>query len=359
MPGLPHKKKLNKEEQAQWEDRLIKYTNYLNLFKSAIAYGVVPKVQALKKSKERDIILASCDSILALTDKVYDILHDAFEDVRNNSELDFEAELPFPPPPLGIPTKDTAITWVQLSWGIISGAINVVTTSFAAIRVYWSPLEAAVNKLIEDLGKIFGPPKQFSLQKGTNEPNEFPAIISFDLSLPPMKKLTPEEKKRWEKSLIQYANYVSIFQSFVLYGVVPAFQKQKDGPRKTTALANCDSINTLCEKIYDILQETYGSVVKNQVLSFQNELPLPLPLLTEKTTNVVETAQLTWGLIDTAVILVAFSFPAAKVYQEAFAAGGNQLMKDLAENFGLPQKFEVEMAKVELKEFPVLASRRK
>ena len=177
------KKKLNKEEQKQWEQTLIKYANYLNLFKIAIADGVVPKVQALKKSNKRDIILASCDSIIALTNKVHEILQNAYDDVRKNSELDFDAVLPFPPPPLGIPDKATAITWVQLSWSIISGAISVVTTHFAKIRVYWSPLEAAVNKLIEDLGTIFGTPKEPSLQRG-KEPTEFPAVTLVGLTLP-------------------------------------------------------------------------------------------------------------------------------------------------------------------------------
>ena len=167
---------MTKEEQAQWASRLAKYATYLNLFKGTIAYGLIPKLQGLKDSKQKFIVLAVCDSVDSLCDKVYDILQDAHSDVLNKAELDFEAELPFPPPPLSMPTEDNTITWVQLSWGIISGALNIVTNSFAAIRVYWSPLEATVNTLIDDLGKIFGPPKEFILERAKDEPKEFPTM---------------------------------------------------------------------------------------------------------------------------------------------------------------------------------------
>ena len=128
------------------------------MFKGVIVYGIIPKIQALEDSEGKKITLAVCDSVDSLCDKVYDILKGAYDNVVKNAELDFDAELPFPPPPLSMPTEDNTITWVQIGWGIISGALNIVIDNFPAVKVYWSPLEAAVNKLIEDLGKIFGPP---------------------------------------------------------------------------------------------------------------------------------------------------------------------------------------------------------
>ena len=171
------------------------------------------------------------------------------------------------------------------------------------------------------------------------------------------KKLTAEEKKRWEDSLIQYANSIAVFDTVVMSGVAPVLTtKIKEGPKKRVALANCDSIIITCGKIHTILKLAYVNAVKLQVLSFQCELPLPLLTLTALTTNAVEMAQLTWGIIDTAVNLVAFSFPAAKVYKEALVAGGNQLMKDLAQTCGLPKDIKIETANVP-KNFPVLCSR--
>ena len=35
------------------------------------------------------------------------------------------------------------------------------------------------------------------------------------------KKLTAEEKKRWEDSLIQYANSIAVFDTVVMSGVAP------------------------------------------------------------------------------------------------------------------------------------------
>ena len=62
-----------------------------------------------------------------------------------------------------------------------------MANSFTAIRVYWSPLEAAVNKLIEDLAINFGPPKEFKLERAKDEPKGFPAMRESDtiIGLPP------------------------------------------------------------------------------------------------------------------------------------------------------------------------------
>lgn len=173
------------------------------------------------------------------------------------------------------------------------------------------------------------------------------------------KKLTAEEKKRWEDSLIQYANSIAVFDTVVMSGVAPVLEtKIKEGPKKRVALANCDSIIITCGKIHTILKEAYDNVVNLQMLSFQCELPLPLLTLTAPTTNAVEAAQLMWGTVKTAVNLVALSFPAAKVYKVVLDANGSQLMKDLAETCGLPKDIKMVTSKSVPKNFPALTSRR-
>lgn len=160
------------------------YAGYINLFQNVLKNGVIPEIKAtVQDEKEREILLAICNSILFLCSIVYNILHKAYEDAVKNGELDFEVELPSPPPSLSKPTEKDAISWVQLSWGIISSALNAVSASFAGIRVYWTALEAVINKLLDGLLKIFGPPKELVLETTKDPPKDIPAMIDVGTEL--------------------------------------------------------------------------------------------------------------------------------------------------------------------------------
>ena len=76
-----------------------------------IKNGVIPKIKAtVQDEKERETLLAVCNSILFLCSIVYKILHKAYEDIMKNQQLDFEVELPSPPPSLSMPAEKDAIS---------------------------------------------------------------------------------------------------------------------------------------------------------------------------------------------------------------------------------------------------------
>ena len=91
-------------------------------------------------------------------------------EVQEGNPPDFSAAIPFPPPPPS-PSSHDNTSWFQLAWNIIRDALNVAAQKSSKLAEIIGPLDAAGNKLVEDLNKYFGAPNPRYL------PEVFPTLL--------------------------------------------------------------------------------------------------------------------------------------------------------------------------------------
>ena len=155
---------------------MIQYSTFIDNFDSAVAFIIYPKFEEdLEDGPKKRAILANCTSITDISRKIYNILKEAYDNVKEHRMLSFDRELPLPAPSLIFPSYNV-VEWIQTTWGIYNAVINVVSNSFPAVRVYREPLKAGISQLIRDLGELYGLPRDVSFKKANDVPKEFPKL---------------------------------------------------------------------------------------------------------------------------------------------------------------------------------------
>lgn len=163
--------KLGPEEQKDWEKKLIAYANYVNITDNVLVIMMQIVKQKLPAGTAQKVVLASCDAVSAGLLAAYNEFKKAYGEVQQGNPPDFSGTIPFPPPPPSPPSdKDAAISWFQLAWNVIRDALNVAAQKSPKLAEIVGPLDAAGNKLVEDLDKYFGAPSPPDL------PTVFPTL---------------------------------------------------------------------------------------------------------------------------------------------------------------------------------------
>lgn len=138
---------------------MIRYAEYVSITDNTVLIMMQIIKEKLSDGTAKKIILAACDSVIAGLQKAYDIFHDGYEAAEKGEQPDFSGEIPFPDKPPAPPPDGDSISWFQLSWNIVKNALNLAASKSSKLGEILPILEAAGNKLVDDLNKYFGKPK--------------------------------------------------------------------------------------------------------------------------------------------------------------------------------------------------------
>ena len=182
------RKKLTPDQIKEWSTRLIGYANYVNIVDDIVVLVHQIVLEKAKTNTAVKIVLATLDSVSVGLRGVYDEFKVGYDEVQKGSAPDFEAPIPFPPPPPSIPDKGGAVSWFQLGWSIVRSALNAVALKFSKLELILGPLDKAGDELVKQLNKYFGQAALFEFPAEPTSKQEFEAdYITYGIK-PPVNK---------------------------------------------------------------------------------------------------------------------------------------------------------------------------
>ena len=150
---------------------MISYANYLSVVDDIIV--VIMKIiqEKLGDGTTKKAILASCDSIVAGIQKAYDVFKTGYSDAKEGKKPDFTHDVDFPPAPPTPSSYSDGVSWFQLSWNAIRSILDAIALKSTKLAEFIPIVTAAGDKLVEDLDKAFGKPKDKPKESSTKPQN--------------------------------------------------------------------------------------------------------------------------------------------------------------------------------------------